>query len=155
MSEQLQIYIDRNSYTYLQYRDSGKVRHFVTLRSGSIECIQLTAKDFMRLRKYDKKSPADFAKTYLSSFLPISRQARVVLRGILGQAEGDMPPERGSSFTGGTVGIQEIAEANQWEPSKCRKFLRKMIEKPGGRWEWSPEEAQKIEAMLRECFANE
>lgn len=155
MSEEYRIYTDRNSYTYLQYRDSGKVRHFITLRTGTIECIQLTAKDFMRFRPYDKKTPAEFAKTYLNSFLPISRQARVILRGIIGESGEDAAASEATSFSGGTVGIQEICDANQWIPGKARKHLRKLIEKPGGRWEWSPEEAQKIEAMLKECFANE
>jgi len=154
MSEHL-IFTDHNQHTYLQYRDAGKTRHFVTLRDGSIDCIQLSAKDFMRLKKHTKSTPEHFAEVYLKSFLPMSRQARVVLRGILGYSAESEPTGDAPSFSGGTVGLQELAEVNNWEPSKCRKFLRKLVEKPGGRWEWSPEEAEKIVGMLRECFANE
>lgn len=149
------IFIDHNQHTYLQYRDSGKVRHFVTLRDGSIDCIQLHPKDYLRFKKYVKHTPEHFAEVYLSSYLAISRQARVILRGILGHSsELEAQPEA-TSFSGGSVGLQEICEASGWEPSKARKFLRKLIEKPGGRWEWSPEEAQKISGMLKECFASE
>lgn len=146
------IFIDHNRHTYLQYRDAGKTRHFVTLRDGSIDCVQLSAKDYMRFKKYEKHDAQHFARVYLSSHLDISRQARVILRGILGQSEGAAAPEERASFSGGSVGLQQIAEAGGWEPSRCRKFLRKLVEKPGGRWEWSPEEAEKISAMLKECF---
>ena len=149
------IFLDFNRHSYLQYRDAGKTRHFVTLKGGTIECVQLTAKDFMRLKKYDKRTPSQFAQTYLGSSLAISRQARVILRGILGQSEDSAPAEQQPSFSGGSVSLEEIAEANHWDPSRCRKFLRKAIEKPGGRWAWSPEEAEKVQAMLKEFFVTE
>jgi len=147
-----QVYLDANRHTYLQYRDSGKVRHFITLRTGTIDCIQLTAKDYMRLKPYDKKDAKHFAKVYLESPLAISRQAKVILRGLLGHSEA---LEEAPRFDGGTVTLEEIAEANGWDPSKSRKFLRKSVEKPGSRWAWTPEEAEKIQAMLKEYFCDD
>ena len=151
----MSVFVDRQRHTFLQYRDNGRTRHFVTMQDGTIECVALSPADYMRFKPVLNSTPEQFAKTYLSSYLPISRSARVVLRGILGQSE-DLPAagER-ASFSGGSVGIQEIALANNWDPSRCRKFLRKLVDKPGGRWEWSPEEADKITGMLKECFANE
>lgn len=154
MSE-YQVFFDRNRHTYLQYRDAGKTRHFITMHTGTIECIQLTAKDFLRLRKYDKHGPEHFANTCLKSHLPITRSARIILRGLLGQSEATGAPEERASFSGASVSLDEIAQMNNWEPSKCRKFLRKLVEKPGGRWAWSPEEAEKITVMLKECFTND
>lgn len=151
MSE-YQVYLDRNRHSYLQYRDAGKTRHFITMHTGTIECIQLTAKDYLRLRPYDKHSPEHFAELCLKSHLGITRSARVILRGLLGQSEAASSTEERASFSGTSVSLDEIAQMNNWEPSKCRKFLRKMVEKPGGRWAWSPEEAEKIAAMLKECF---
>jgi len=148
------VYQDRNRHTYLQYRDAGKTRHFVTMCSGGIDCVQLTAKDYLRFKKYEKHTPEHFAEVYLKSFLSISRQARVILRGVLGYSSESEAPEERASFSGTSVSLEEIAQANNWEPSKCRKFLRKLVEKPGGRWAWSPEEADKIAGMLKECFAN-
>ena len=110
MSEHL-IFTDHNQHTYLQYRDAGKTRHFVTLRDGSIDCIQLTAKDYMRLKKHLKSTPEHFAEVYLKSYLPMSRQARVVLRGILGYSAESEPTGDAPSFSGGTVGLQQICEA--------------------------------------------
>ena len=154
MSE-YQVFFDRNRHTYLQYRDAGKTRHFITMHTGTIECIQLTAKDFLRLRKYDKHGPEHFANTCLKSHLPITRSARVILRGLLGQSKAAGATEERASFSGTSVSLEEISQLNNWEPSKCRKFLRKLVEKPGGRWAWSPEEAEKITVMLKECFTNE
>ena len=154
MSE-YQVFFDRNRHTYLQYRDAGKTRHFITMHTGTIECIQLTAKDFLRLRKYDKHGPEHFANTCLKSHLPITRSARVILRGLLGQSEVAGAPEERASFSGTSVSLEEISQLNNWEPSKCRKFLRKLVEKPGGRWAWSPEEAEKITVMLKECFTDD
>lgn len=154
MSE-YQVFFDRNRHTYLQYRDAGKTRHFITMHTGTIECIQLTAKDFLRLRKYDKHGPEHYANTCLKSHLPITRSARVILRGLLGQSEATGAPEERASFSGASVSLDEIARMSNWEPSKCRKFLRKLVEKPGGRWAWSPEEAEKITIMLKECFTND
>ena len=153
--EECAIYLDFNRHTYLQYRDAGKTRHFVCLKNGSIECVQLQAKDFMRLKKYEKRTPQQFAETYLKSHLTITRQARVILRGILGQS-GEIPADpAAASFSGGSVTLEQIAEANQWDATRCRKFLRKAVEKPGGRWAWAPEEAEKIQAMLKEYFTND
>lgn len=154
MSE-YQVFFDRNRHIYLQYRDAGKTRHFITMHTGTIECIQLTAKDFLRLRKYDKHGPEHFANTCLKSHLPITRSARVILRGLLGQSEATGATEERASFSGTSVSLEEISQLNNWEPSKCRKFLRKLVEKPGGRWAWSPEEAEKITVMLKECFTND
>ena len=154
MSE-YQVFFDRNRHTYLQYRDAGKTRHFITMHTGTIECIQLTAKDFLRLRKYDKHGPEHFANTCLKSHLPITRSARVILRGLLGQSGAAGAPEERASFSGASVSLEEISQLNNWEPSKCRKFLRKLVEKPGGRWAWSPEEAEKITVMLKECFTDD
>ena len=150
--EQYIIYLDYNRHSYLQYRDAGKTRHFVTLKGGSIDCVQLSAKDFMRLKKYEKRTPQQFAETYLSSPLAISRQAKVILRGVLGKSSETEGQQERASFSGGSVTLEEIAEANQWDPSRCRKFLRKTVEKPGGRWAWEPEEAGKIQSMLKEFF---
>lgn len=149
MSE-YQVFFDRNRHTYLQYRDAGKTRHFITMHTGTIECIQLTAKDFLRLRKYDKHGPEHFANTCLKSHLPITRSARVILRGLLGQSEAAGAPEERASFSGGSVGLPEILEGLALTPMEARKFLRKTVEKPGGRWEWCPDEAIKIRGMLKE-----
>lgn len=151
----MSIFIDHNRHVYLQYRDAGKTRHFVTLRDGSIDCVQLNAADYMRFKKYDKHDEKHFAETFLQSHLEISRQARIVLRGVLGYSSESEPVPAAASFSGGSVGLQQICDAGGWHPGKARKFLRKLVEKPGGRWEWTPEEATKISGMLKECFAND
>lgn len=152
---QYAVYLDRNRHAHLQYRDAGKTRHFITMYTGTIECVQLTAKDYLRLRPYDKHSPEHFAELCLNSHLPITRSARIILRTLLGQSEVADSTEEQASFSGTSVSLEEIAQVNNWEPSKCRKHLRKMVEKPGGRWAWSPEEAEKIAAMLKECFSDD
>ena len=148
------VHLDRNRHAYLQYRDAGKTRHFIILHQGSVECIQLTAKDFLRLRPYDKHGPEHFAQVCLNSHLPVARSARVILRGLLGQSEAADGSSERASFSGSSVSLEEICELNHWEPQKCRKFLRKLVEKPGGRWAWSPEEAEKVTLMLKECFVD-
>ena len=91
MSE-YQVFFDRNRHIYLQYRDAGKTRHFITMHTGTIECIQLTAKDFLRLRKYDKHGPEHFANTCLKSHLPITRSARVIFAGFIRPVRGRGSP---------------------------------------------------------------
>jgi len=88
----------------------------------------------------------------MDSYLDISRSARAILRGILGVTEESQPSDSGPRFTGGTVSLESICEALQLDPSKCRKHLRRLVEKPGGRWEWSSEGAEKITSLLKECF---
>lgn len=154
MSE-YQVYINHNRNTFLQYRDAGKTRHYVTMQDGSIDCVQLTAKDYRGLKKEKKSTPEHFAQVYLKSYLPISRSARAILRAVLGESGDIQESSGGPRSESGSVTLEEISEVNNWEPSRCRKFLRKLVEKPGGRWAWSPEEAEKITNILRECMSNE
>ena len=152
------IFTDHNRYTYLQYRDNGKTRDYVSMVEGSIDCIKLSVRDLKGFKPYTKSTPEHFAKTYLDSHLAISRAARAVLRGVLGFSNGPESKIEGVSdprFSEGTVGIQEIALENNWEPSHCRRFLRKAMEKPGGRWNFTPEEAQRVTEMLKEYFTSE
>ena len=153
--EAYQIFIDHNRHTYLQYRNNGKTRNFVSMVEGSIDCVQLSAKEFRSFKLYTKYTPEHFAKTYLKSHLAISRSARAVLRGILGDSSQENEGAGSPRFSEGTVGIQEIALENNWEPSHCRRFLRKAMDKPGGRWNFSPEEAQRVTEMLKEYFASD
>lgn len=152
--EQAQVYVDRNRNTYLEYRDTGKVKHFVCMLDGSIDTVQLPPKDYKSFIPRDI-TPQHFAQKYLSSLLPISRSARAILRGFLGDSDEKTEAADSTRFTSGTVSLQEICEGNNWEPSRVRKHLRKLIEKPGGRWAWSPEEAERIVTIIRECMLNE
>lgn len=150
-----QVFTDHNRHTFLQYRDMGKTRHYVAMLEGSIDCIQLSAKDFRGLKKYEKCTPEHFAEVYLKSHLPLSRSARAILRGVLGDS-GD--PAEGASdkkFSSGTVTLEEILEGTGISPQHARKFLRKTVDKPGGRWAWEPEEAARILEMLVEWNKNE
>lgn len=152
------IFLDHNRKALLQYRDTGKARHYIGIVDGTIDCLQLTQKDFRGLKSYVKQTPEHFADTYLKSTLPISRPARAILRAVLGFQEGsDGPTENRSAprFQSLGVTIEQLAQENNWSASKCRKFLRKTMEKPGGRWVFSPEEAQKVTDMLKEFFADD
>lgn len=153
--ETYQIFTDYHRHTYLQYRDNGKTRSYIAMVDGSIDCIQLPAKDFRGLKLYTKSTPEHFAKTYLNSYLAISRSARAVLRGILGDSSPESVAAGDPRSESGTVGIQELAAENNWEPSHCRRFLRKAMDKPGGRWNFTPEEAQKVTEMLKEYFSSD
>ena len=153
--EAYKIFIDHNRYTYLQYRDNGKTRDYVSMVEGSIDCIKLSVRDLKGFKPYTKSTPEHFAKTYLGSHLAISRAARAVLRGVLGDSSPENEGAGSPRFSEGTVGIQEIALENNWEPSHCRRFLRKAMEKPGGRWNFTPEEAQRVTEMLKEYFTSE
>ena len=151
------VHLDHNRRCLLQYRDTGKVRHYIAISDGVIDCIQLSRKDFLGLKPYVKQTPEHFAEVMLKSTLPISRQSRAILRSILGLTgvPGAEPEGAGSPrFSSAGVTIEEIAQENNWSPSKCRKFLRKCMEKPGGRWIFDPEKAQEVTTMLKEFFAN-
>jgi hypothetical protein len=152
MSE-YQVFINHNRNTFLQYRDAGKTRHYVTMMDGSIDCIQLSAKDYRGLKVEKKSTPEHFAEVYLKSHLSISRPARAILRAVLGES-GDIQENPSDPRFSGSVTLEQIAEGNNWEPSRCRKFLRKLVDKPGGRWAWPPEEAEKITNILRECMSD-
>ena len=152
------VHLDHNRRCLLQYRDTGKVRHYIAISDGVIDCIQLSRKDFLGLKPYVKQTPEHFAEVMLKSTLPISRQSRAILRSILGLTgvPGAEPEGAGSPrFSSAGVTIEEIAQENNWSPSKCRKFLRKCMEKPGGRWVFSPEEADKVVQMLKEYFSRD
>lgn len=156
--EAYKILIDHNRHTYLQYRDNGKTRNYVSMVDGTIDCVQLPVSGLKGFKVLLKTTPEHFAQTYLNSHLTISRSARAVLRGVLGFSSDSGGENEGagrSAFSAGTVGIQELAIENNWEPSHCRRFLRKTMDKPGGRWTFSPEEAQKVTNMLKEYFARE
>ena len=145
------IFTDHNRRVLLQYRDMGKTRQYVAIVDGQVDCVQLTQKDWRGLIHYEKGTAEDFAKRFLTGHLPISRAARAILRGILGAAEGEFETTGGPRFSGGTVSLEEILqEIPSLSPSKARKFLRANLAKPGGRWVWSPDEAEKIKAMLME-----
>jgi hypothetical protein len=151
----MEIFIDHNRHTHLQYKDNGKTRSYVSMADGSIDCVQLSRTEFLRLKPYDKATPEHFAQTYLKSHLAISRAARAILRGISGDPIDKTAEPSDPRFTPGTVDIGYIAAENNWEPSHCRRFLRKTLKKPGGRWNFSPEEAQKITEMLKEYFTRD
>lgn len=144
-----QVMIDRNAYTYLQYRDAGKTRHFVTMRDGTIDTIQIQKGEFSQLKPLSC-TPEHFAQKYLNSYLTISRSARAILHGVLGQSESPQPVAERASFSGGTVSLAQILEGTGIELSVARKYLRKLIEKPSGRWEWPPEEAERVLSMVQE-----
>ena len=148
------VWVDRNRHTFLEYRDTGKVRHYVSMIGGSIEVMQMTPTEYKQLEPC-LSTPEQFAKTYLKSTLGISRAARAILTGILGATGESVPAPSATSFHSGTVTLEQISEENNWNPSKARKHLRKLMDKPGGRWAWSPEDAEKIVTMLKECFADE
>src|SRR5574343_1804013 len=152
------VHLDHNRRCLLQYRDTGKVRHYIAISDGVIDCIQLSRKDFLGLKPYVKQTPEHFAEVMLKSTLPISRQSRAILRSVLGltgvsgaETEGAGSPR----FSSVGVTIEALAAENNWSPSKCRKFLRKCMEKPGGRWVFSPEEADKVVQMLKEYFSRD
>jgi len=145
------VFVDAARHTFLEFRDTGKVKHYVTMLNGNIDIIQLSPSEQKQL-KPTTDTPEHFAKVYMDSYLDISRSARAILRGILGVTEESQPSDSGPRFTGGTVSLEQISQDLQLDPGKCRKHLRKLVEKPGGRWEWSPEEAEKITSLLKECF---
>ena len=150
------VYVDRSRHTFLEFRDTGKVKHFVTMLNGNIDIVQYSQSEQKSMGlKAHKSSPEHFARVYLSSFLEISRGARAILNGIIGHSSEPIRDTGATSFSGGTVSLEEIAQGLKLDPSKCRKHLRKLVEKPGGRWAWSPEEAEKISALLQECLAHE
>lgn len=150
----MQVLVDNNRHTFLFYRDVGKTKQCISMVEGKIEVISLGLSDFRRLKPCTS-TPEHFAEVYLSSHLEIARSARAILRTILGHSPDLTAQPEATRFSGGVVTIQEISDAIQKPPGKCRKFLRKLVDKPGGRWEWSTEEAEKIKVMLLECFANE
>ena len=154
---QNEVFINFNGNTFLSYRETDKVGCFVSLMSGSIETHQLTINEMrrMRLTRYDKCTPEHFAKVYLSSHLPITPQARAILRPLVGLFEDSREDFGGQKFSGGTVSLHEICEIHSWDPKQVRKQLRKLMDKPGGRWEWDPDEAQKVIAMVKECLPPE
>lgn len=147
------VWVDRNRHTFLEYRDSGKVRHYVSMVNGSIEIVQMGQAEYKHL-EHCLSTPEHFARIYLKSTLGISRAARAILSGILSDTGESVPEPSGASFSSGTVSLEQICEGFNWNPSKARKHLRKLMEKPGGRWAWSPEDAEKIVTMLKECFAD-
>lgn len=144
------VWVDRNRSTYLQYREVGKTRHYVTMASGRIECEVLGYTEWKALKPIKNNTPENLACIYLNSFIPISSSARAILRGVLGNPEEPLENPRATSFRGGTVGIAEICEGLGIATNVARKHLRRLIDKPGGRWEWPPEEAEKISGMLKE-----
>lgn len=148
------IFTDHNRRVLLQYRDLGKTRQYVAIVDGQVDCVQLTQKDWRGLIHYEKGTAEDFAKRFLTSHLPISRAARAILRGILGSGEGDSEALSDPRFSGsgGTVSLEDALLGTNINPSHARKFLRKNVDKPGGRWAWPPEEAEKIKQMLIEAF---
>ena len=148
------VFVDAARHTFLEFRDTGKVKHYISMLDGSINIIQMTPSEQKQLKPCTS-TPEHFAKTYLSSYLEISRSARAILKGILGDHAPTVENPSDTSFSGGTVSLEEISQVNNWCPSKARKHLRKLVEKPGGRWAWSPEEAEKITALLKECFGSE
>lgn len=149
------IYVDRNRHTYLMFRDNEKTRQYVSMVNGQIEIIQMTRREWKELIRYKDCTPEHFAAVYLKSTQDISRQARAILKGILGHPEEKLAPEGGPRFSEGSISLQQLCEVYNWNPSKVRKQLRKLMNKPGGRWNFTPDEAEKIISMVKECLRQE
>lgn len=147
------VFIDRNRHTYLLYRDSEKTKQFVSMVSGKIDTVSLSKSEFKDLIEYTLQTPQHFADIYLKSYMEISRAARAVLAGVLGTELAAVAEASAPSFSSGSVGLEEICEALKITPQVARKHLRKLVDKPGGRWEWEPDQAEKIKQMLVECIA--
>lgn len=147
-----QVYVDRNRHTYLMFRDNGKTRQYVSMLSGQIEIVQLSQKDFKDLILRTDTTPQQFAEVYLKSTQEISRSARAILRVVLGGLEEKSSTQEAPRFSSATVSLQEICENYRWNPSRVRKHLRKLMNKPGGRWVFTQDEAQKIINMVKECL---
>ena len=144
------VYVDRNRHTYLMFRDNEKTRQYVSMVGGQIEIIQLTRREWKELIRYKECTPEHFAEVYLKSTQDMSRQARAILKGILGQPEDKLSPTESPRFPEGVVGLPQILEGLSFSPSRARKHLRKLVNKTGGRWSWPFEEAQRIRTILEE-----
>lgn len=144
-----QVMVDRHRHTFLRYRDNGKSQHFVTMIDGTIDTVQMPRNEYSQLKPHSC-SPLHFAEKYLGSFLTISRSARAILGGILGETPAPEPVARPASFTSATVSLAQILEGTGIEVGVARKHLRKLVDKPGGRWEWPQEEAPRILSLIQE-----
>lgn len=149
------VYVDRNRHTYLMFRDNEKTRQYVSMVNGQIEIIQLTRREWKELIRYKECTPEHFAEVYLKSTQDMSRQARAILKSILGQPEEKLSPTESPRFPEGSISLQQLCEVYNWNPSKVRKQLRKLMNKPGGRWNFTPDEADKIVTMVKECLHRE
>ena len=147
------VFVDRNRHTYLLYRENDKTKQYVSMVSGKIDTVSLGRSEFKDLVEYTAQTPQHFAEVYLKSYMEISRAARAILAGVLGTEIAQTEEPSGSKFSSGSVGLEEICEVLKITPQVARKHLRKLVEKPGGRWEWEPEQAEKIKQMLTECIA--
>lgn len=152
MSE-YQVFVDRQRRAYLQYRAGEKSRQYVSIQGGGIDTVSLNKSEFNELIEYTAQTPQHFAQIYLNSYMEISRAARAILVAVLGMSAGSQPDAEGPKFSSGAVSLEEICEALKITPQVARKHLRKLIDKPGGRWAWEPEQAEKIKQMLIECLA--
>lgn len=152
MSE-YQVFVDRQRRAYLQYRAGEKSRQYVSINNGGIDTVSLNKSEFSELIEYTTQTPQHFAEVYLNSFMEISRAARAILVAVLGVQTDSQQGAAEAKFSSGAVSLEEICEALKTTPQVARKHLRKLIDKPGGRWAWEPEQAEKIRAMLVECLA--
>lgn len=150
-----EVYLDFNGHSYLKYREADKVWYFVSMVEGTIETIQMTINQMreVRLRIYEKSTVENFARVYLSSYVAISNTARAILRPLAGYIQDHIGDSEPKKFSGGSVSLHEICEEKNWDPKVVRKHLRKIMDKPGGRWEWEPDEAVKIVEIISECLA--
>lgn len=146
------VYVDRHRHTFLMFRDNEKTRQYVSMINGQIEIIQMTRREWKELIRYKDCTPEHFAMVYLKSTQDISRQARAILRGILGQSEEKLSPGETPRFSDSVVALEQICEVYGWNPSRVRKQLRKLMNKPGGRWVFPVEEVDKIVSMVKECL---
>ena len=152
MSE-YQVFVDRQRRAYLQYRAGEKSRQYVSIQGGGIDTVSLNKSEFNELIEYTAQTPQHFAQIYLNSYMEISRAARAILVAVLGMSASSQPDAEDLKFSSGAVSLEEICEALKITPQVARKHLRKLIDKPGGRWAWEPEQAEKIKQMLIECLA--
>lgn len=151
------VYLDFNGHSFLKYREMERVWYFVTMVDGTIETVHMTPQEFRRkkLKPYDKSSPEKFAQVYWNSYVPMSTTARAILRPLVGEIEDTGTPVEPHKFSSGSVSLHEICEVNKWDCKKARKYLRRTMNKPGGRWEWEADHVDKIVTILRECFLQE
>lgn len=147
------VFVDRNRHTYLLYRENDKTKQYVSMSSGKIDTVSLNRSESKDLVEYTAQTPQHFAKVYLKSYMEISRAARAILAGVLGAEIAHSEESSSPKFSSGAVGLEEICEALKITPQVARKHLRKLVDKPGGRWAWEPEQAEKIKQMLVECLA--
>ena len=130
---------------------------------GMFQCMECQPDDILMLHAQPELSASKLAFEWVRK--PSTWEAMAIFQeAIKAKLPGELPPEKEfikkefklskmkSSIAFDTTPLADICKEHKWEPSVCRRILRKAGLQPAGRWEWDKQKVPGIIQLISQSY---